>query len=516
MVALLLGTYVFKAIGSNNNFTATYNLVAATRLRLADHLRRLPMGFWSKRRLGSTSAVLTDEFALYSEVATHSWGLVVANIALPAALAAVLLVADWRLAAVVLAPVPLALLAIPWSYRRLNRAGDQLFADRRAVLDALVEYIGGIETLRSLGATDSYRARIEGKLETLERQQMRVELAPAPAVLTFGLLVHLGFSLVLWAGSAWVGDGLPPARFLLVAILSVHFTRTLSELVLYLTASRHAGRTLERMRQLFAQPEQPDVDGGELPRSRTLEVAEVSFAYAQTPALHDVSVRFPEGKITALVGPSGSGKSTLAHLLSRLWDVEQGAIRLGGVDIRALPLRALTSTIATVFQDVVLFQESVLDNLRLGRADASMEEVIQAAKAAHAHDFIMALPHGYDTILGPGGADLSGGQRQRLSIARAVVADAPILILDEATASVDVHEEREIQQAIAALTRGRTVIVIAHRLWTVQDADQILVLDAGRVVEQGTHESLLGEDGLYAELWATQQQSAAWNVKTGA
>ncbi len=513
MVGLLVLAFAFKIVGGRLNFGATYELVCRIRLRLTEHLRRLPMGFWNQRRLGSTASVLTDEFSLYTEIVTHSWSLVVANIALPGAIAIVLLLSDWRLGLLALAPVPLALMAIPWSFRLVNRAADGARAQKQATSDLLVEYVQGIETLRALDADSAYRRRIERQLGILEREMMRAELLPAPAIITYSVLIFSGFILAFGAGAIWLASGqLPAARFFVVVVVALHFARTLSELVIYLAMSRHAARTLERMRDLFRTPVQSEGAQEVAGEHFVIAVDGASFSYQEQPTLRNINARFAPGTVTALVGPSGSGKSTLAHLLTRLWDVDEGRVTFDGTDVRVLSLGELHRKTATVFQDVVLFQDTVLENIRLGRPDASREEVEAAARAARAHDFVAALPSGYDTKLGAGGHSLSGGQRQRISIARALLKDAPVLILDEATASVDLDEERHIQEAISALMRGRTVIVVAHRLWTVQHADQILVLEGGSIVQSGTHEQLVNRDGLYRHLWDMQMDNGSWRV----
>lgn len=513
LVALMIGTALLKTVGGIDSFIATYSLVCDARLNLVDHLRRLPMGFWTAQRTGSVGSVVTDEFALYTEVVTHVWSLVITHATKPLALATVVLIADWQLGLVAIALLPLALLSVPWSHRLLNRAADRLAATKAHAHGQLVEIAQGIGTLREYGRVGLFHERLEATLEAFERDQMRIELAPAPAIFTYKLVVWLGFSLTVAVGAWMVAQGsLAPTRFLLVALLALPLFEAASELSNYLALARFASRTLTRIRALFDQPTQPDPEASTAPADATIRFEDVRFSYADRPTIRGVSATLAPGTVTALVGPSGSGKSTLAHLLLRLWDIDEGRISIGGVDLRALPLAVLRRHVGAVLQDVVLFGETVEENIRLGRPDATRAEVIAAAQAAQAHDFIEALPAGYDTVLAEGGGDLSCGQRQRLSIARTLLLDAPILVLDEATSSVDSQNELRVQQAIGAVSAGRTLVVIAHRLWTIQHADQILVLDEGRVVERGTHPELLARGGLYHRLWTTQQQSRGWRL----
>ncbi len=526
ILASILATWLFKAVGGVDNFSATFSLVCDLRLRLIDHLRRLPMGFWSKQRTGTVNSIVTDEFAFYTEVVTHAWGLVVTNLVQPIAIAVILLCVDWRLGLVSIATIPFAVLAIPWSYRLLNRASDRLSAVRGRVFAQTVEYIQGIATLREYGQSGPYHERLAAGFMDLERQMMRAELAPAPALFTYKLLSWLGFSLAVAVGAWMVAHAqLSPSRLLLFALLSIRLYGALDDLGSFLAAGRFASRTLARIRELFDEPVQVEVDRPRVPADDRIELKGVHFSYTEPGdqgeegggrVLRGIDATFEPGTVTAFVGPSGSGKTTLAHLLARLWDVDEGSVEFGGVDVREMELSALQRRVSMVFQDVVLFQESVEDNIRLARPDASRADVVAAARAARAHSFIETLPQGYETVLGEGGHDLSGGQRQRLSIARALLEDAPILILDEATSSVDSDNEHLIQQAISELTAERTVLVVAHRLWTVQHADQILVLDQGVIVQRGTHAELVGCEGLYRRMWEAQQETRTWRLETGA
>ncbi len=513
LVVSMAITAALKTFGGMDSFIATYGLVCDARLNLADHLRRLPMGFWTAQRRGTVGSIITSEFALYTEIVTHVWSLVVANLAKPLAIAVLVLLIDWRLGLVAILTLPVALASIPWSHRLLNRASDRLADTKGRAHGRLVEITQGIRTLREYGRVGLFHERLEAVLAELEREQMRTELAPAPALFAYKLIVWLGFSLLVAVGAWAVAQGqLQPTRFLLVTLLALPLYSSASELSSHLALARFASRTLEHIRALFDEPQQPDAPGDARPRDARIRIENVSFGYADRPAVHGLHATMEPGTLTALVGPSGSGKSTLACLVTRLWDVDDGRVTIGGVDLRDMRLATLRRHVAAVLQDVVLFQETVAENIRLGRPDATREQVVSAAKAARAHEFILELPRGYDTVLDEGGSNLSGGQRQRLSIARALLLDAPILVLDEATSSVDSQNELLIQQAIGAVSAGRTVVVIAHRLWTVRQADQILVLDQGHIVERGTHDQLLARAGLYRKLWDTQQASRGWTL----
>ncbi|MGO4831396.1 ABC transporter ATP-binding protein [Rhizobiaceae sp. 2RAB30] len=288
--------------------------------------------------------------------------------------------------------------------------------------------------------------------------------------------------------------------------------RRLAELGIFLIEYRFARRALGTIRDFTSEPLQPLAEEPRKPVGTRIVIDRVGFSHADEPTLKGVSLTIEEGEMAALVGPSGSGKSTLVSLIARLWDVDSGSIRIGGVDVRDMAPETLNATVSMVLQDVALFDVSVEDNIRLGRPNASFDEVKAAAIAARIHDRILELPEGYSTVLAGAGAQLSGGVRQRLAIARALLTDAPILVLDEATASIDLDNERLIQEALENLTAGRTVIVIAHRLWTVTEADRIAVLDRGRLVETGRHEGLVAAGGLYERLWNSQKRSRGWRI----
>jgi len=485
-------------------FGGAYAMMGQARLRVADHLRHLPLGWLQGQRRGQLAATLASDLQVIEDLWSHSLGVFFGGLLVPVLLSAFLLWVDWQLGLLVLACLPVAGVMLVLSQRLLARQGDKLaLASGRANAE-LLEHIQGLTVLRSLGQVTASRARLTRAMDELRRAAIRIDVWPAPLIGLFGFAVESGFALLLWFGVQRLASGATDsATLLLFAVLALPVYRQLYEVGLAFLLLRFARQSLQRIRGLLRQPTLAEPTRTLVAAGSEVVVDRVSFAYAadQPAVLHDVSFTLPRGSLTALVGPSGAGKSTLVHLLARLWDVSAGQIRIGGVDVRDMGSEQLNRLVATVFQEVHLFSASVLDNLRLGRQDASRAEVERAARLAQAHDFILRLPQGYDTRLDENGGNLSGGERQRLSIARALLQDAPIVLLDEPTASVDPCAERLIQRALGELVKDRTVLVVAHRLPSIQHAAQILVLDNGRLVECGKHAQLLAQNGCYAALW---------------
>lgn len=506
----------FSTASMSNIFIAAHSLLGQTRIRAADHLRRLPMGFFTQRRGGELASVLTTDLALVEDVWSHTIGIFAASFALPMLVGLGLCVLDWRLGLVVFAALPVAMLVLAATTPVFVREIDAVLDATAEVSGRIVELVQGIAVLRAFGR---YGRVYEGLVQAMERlrsAQIRSDVLPSPLLASFGFVIELSFVAVAYAGSRWTLAGsLPPYVLLVFLVVTVGVVRQVADLGVALLLLRASQRALGRVDRLLAEkPLSEPLARVEVPRQFDVQLDDISFAYENEQVLRGVSAHFPERSLTALVGASGSGKSTLVHLVARLWDVRkgQGSIRVGGVDVRDLPFEDLHRHIALVFQDVVLFSGSVLENLRVGRPDATREQVEAAARAARAHDFICALPKGYDTMLAEGGHSLSGGERQRLSIARAILKDAPIVLLDEATASVDASAEAEIQRAIDELVKRKTVVVIAHRLRTVRRAHRIVVLDRGRIAETGTHAELLQSGGLYARMWHEQERAKGWRL----
>jgi len=502
-------------------FAAAYAMMGQARLRIADHLRRLPLGWFARQRSGELSARLSSDINLIEQLWSHFMGTFVSGLTMSTLLLAFLLYLDWQLALICAVTLPLAALALAWAQHVAARPGAQMLAANAAAQAALLEYVEGIAVIRCFGRFGTVWRRLERILETQHAAVLALERKPAPWLAAFGLALELGLVALALAGVWRIAAGtLTPALLLVFLVLALPLYRQLFDLGLSTLLLRFAGGALLRVEQLLAQPALSEPLLPCMPHGQTIVFDQVCFAHEdqlgqRSTVLRDISCVMPAQGMTAIVGPSGAGKSTLVHLIGRLWDVHSGAVSVGGVDVREMSGDALHRQVAMVFQEVLLFSGTVLDNLRIGRRDASREEVIAAAQRAQAHDFIQALPQAYDTVLDEGGASLSGGERQRIAIARALLKDAPILLLDEATASIDPSAEADIQRAVATLTQGRTVVVIAHKLHSVRHADHILVLDQGALVEQGTHAELRAQDGLYERMWRTQQQAREWQLGTG-
>ena len=504
---------VIRAGAYSENFSTTYQIVAKARLRVADHLSRLPMAAFTKKRSELVAELLTSRFQVYQDVVMHIWGMAVVNACLPLLLGLFLLWIDWRLGALCLILVPIAFLAIPWSNRLLVRASVRTDAMRGRAVGAVTDQIDGIREFRLFDRHGRRLAIAHGNLKALEEAQMRLELAAAPALLTFGFVLQLGFGLIAVLGVLVVERGqLEIVSFVAAMIIAQRIFKAAGDLGINLAELRFASAILDDIRALSVEATLSEGHIEDLPESHAISVDNVSFSYGEDAVLNRISGEIAAGSKVALVGMSGSGKSTLAGLMARLHDVDEGAIRIGGVDIRDMTAERLNTLVAMVLQDVVLFEGTVADNIRLGNPDANDKEVVRVAEAAEADEFISRLPQGYETRIAPNGGNLSGGERQRIAIARALLKDAPILILDEATSSVDLAHEEKLQRAIARLTRDRTTVVIAHRLWTVRSADQIWVLEGGKIVQRGKHQTLLGQKGRYQSLWRAQSEARSWRL----
>lgn len=489
----------------------------ALREKLGLQLRRMPLERLRDKRTGETTELLLGSV---DENLNHT--LMVANLVLvavltPLATALALLAVDWRLGLALLLIFPAIVPLYRWRRPVFGREKRQLAEVQARTSADILEYTQGLPALRAACAAGERAARVRASFTALEQHQasaQRQGMAPNGVV---SAVVEIGLLLVLGSGVVWaVGGTLDVAVLAAVFVMVVRLSEPLAAFLLYANILELIETALERIEALLAIAPLPQYGCPPLPDRHDVRFERVTFCYAgsDTPVLHDFSATLPAKSLTALVGPSGSGKTTLTRLILRQADPRNGSVCIGGVDVRSIEPDALSAMVSVVFQDVHLFDDTVLANVRIARPTASDAEVTEAARAAHCLDFIERLPQGWQTRLGDFGARLSGGERQRLSIARALLKDAPIVILDEPTAALDTESEVAVQQAIDALVRDKTVIVIAHRLTTIAGADRILVIEDGRLVEQGRHDDLLANDGRYRALWKAQLSVKAWHADT--
>lgn len=488
----------------------SYGMGAEGRIAIAERLRRLPMGFFNSRDPGSIGSYLISDYANVEFMISHLLTQIAGAVVMPVVLLVFLAFQNWQLALAGAAVIPLAFPAYIITKKIVLSVGAKHHEAKTAASSRMLEYLAGIRFIKSFRLTGVRFERLEKAFRELKRLSIKIEASGGPTAVISTIILHAGLTVIIVAGLGFLlTDRIDIPVYITFLILGSRAFEPLIQAFIYVNEMHYYNLSVKRVAKLLDEPIQT---GGGAPRPEQfdIEFRNVSFSYNETCVLEDINLKLPEQSFTAVVGTSGSGKTTLTRLIARFWDTCAGEIFLGGRDVREYKPEDLLSRISMVFQDVYLFNDTVYNNIAIGNRNAAEDAVKAAAEKTGCAEFIEKLPHKYDSLVGEGGSRLSGGEKQRISIARAILKDAPVILLDEATASLDPENEKHIQKAVNELVKNKTVLIIAHRLNTVVNADKIIVMDKGRIVEEGTHSSLLEKSGLYKHLWDEQQKIKNW------
>lgn len=492
---------------------AGYDTTASKRIEIAEHLRYLPMGYFNKNSMGYITSVTTNTMENLGDVATRVVMLVTQGVLTTFLIAVMLLIYDARIGAVVLAGLALFFLVNSRMQKKSEKVSPEKVKADSGLVEKLLEYIQGIMEVRAYHLSGVHSRKLNDAISKNVEWNYTLEKTFIPYMGLQSFVTKMtGVVMSMLSIWFWLHGSMELITCIAMLICSYIVYSSLDSAGNYSALLRTVDVSVDKAQDIL-DLEPMDIDGKEIePENHTIELKNVEFSYDKRSIINGISAVIPEQTTTAVVGPSGGGKTTLCHLIARFWDVDRGEVTLGGRNVKEYSMDSLMKNFSFVFQNVYLFQDTVANNIRFGQGDAPMEQVIEAAKKACCHDFIMKLPNGYETVIGEGGASLSGGEKQRISIARAIMKDSPVIILDEATANVDPENEKDLVEAIDALTREKTIIMIAHRLKTVRKADQILVVDHGKIVQRGDHEELMKQEGIYRRFVDARETAAGWKL----
>ena len=508
-----------------------YNTAAFKRIEMAEHLRYVPMGYFNKNSIGEIASVTTNTMENLSDVATRVVMLTTQGLLETAMIILMILLCDWRIALVALAGVAVFILVNTVMQNAGKQASTQKVECDTELIDQIMEYIQGISEVKSYNLIGRQTRKLNAANEACAGANVKMEMVFVPYHFLQNVITKLTGAVIIGLSAYFYINGSMTASYAIGMSIAAFLLYGGLETMGSFSSLIHVVNVCVDKANAILGLETMDIDGREItPENYDIEVKNIEFSYDGADAeqtdeisvpgsahqkrkiIDGISLFIPEKTTTAIVGPSGGGKTTLCNLVSRFWDVDSGEITLGGVNVKDYSMNSLMNNFSFVFQNVYLFEDTIENNIKFGRPEASHEEVVAAAKKACCHDFISRLPEGYNTVIGEGGATLSGGEKQRISIARAIMKDSPIIILDEATAYVDPENEKELTLAVEALTKEKTIIMIAHRLKTVRHADQIVVVDHGRIAQQGTHEELMKQDGIYRRFVDSRELAVGWKL----
>lgn len=513
MAISVVGAAFCWYLAHNSEGHANYRMCGEKRIHIGERMKYMPMGYFNAQSLGSLTAAATSTMADLESMSFAVIARTVVRMIRTTIFSLAIMCFDWRIGLVFF----VGMLLFLWVNSRLLKKSRELSPGRLAaqtkLVDAVLEYIQGMSVVRAFHGDKAANQTLNNTIKETENQNFKLERKRIPYNVLEQVVLRVTSVLAILL-SIWLflqgNMSLFTCLMMVVSAFLVYSELESAGEMFFMLPMIDA--SIDRVEEIDRAPKMDEGGSVQVPKSHDIAFDHVDFSYGDRKIIDDVSFTIPEGTTTAIVGPSGSGKTTLTSLMARFWDVNKGSVKLGGIDVKDYSLDSLMSNFSMVFQNVYLFNDSIENNIKFGKPAASHEEVVAAAKAARCHEFIMALPDGYNTVIGEGGATISGGERQRLSIARAMLKDAPIVILDEATANVDPENEAELQAAIEALTGGKTIIMIAHRLKTVRHANQILVVDHGRIVQHGTHDQLIRQKGIYADFILNRKAAIDWKI----
>ena len=513
ILASVILTIIINMKATMQQTCAGYRSCADKRIEIAEHLRYLPMGWFNKNSLGEISSVTTNTLENMSNIATRVVMVTTRGFLTAGIIAVMMLLYDWRIGGITIVGI-----LVFMGVNALMQQKEQSVSKRKYLADenlvaTVLEYVQGIAEVKNYNLTGNSEAKIHSAVAESRKANFSMEI-PSVCFMFFQFVINklTGVAVCIAAVYFYFQGTMGLTKCLLMLICSFILFEQLDSAGSFSALFRSIDIGVDKVNKILKVPSMETEGKKIIPENYDVDMENIEFSYGSKKVLDDISLHIPEKTTVAIVGPSGSGKTTLCNLMARFWDVSGGSVRLGDFDVREYNYDSLIANFSFVFQRTYLFSDTIANNIKFGKPDSTMEQIVEAAKKARCYDFIMKLPEGFHTLIGEGGASISGGERQRISIARAILKDAPIIILDEATANVDPENEKELMEAIEDLTKDKTVIMIAHRLKTVQKADRIYVLENGKIVQQGTHEELVKQDGIYHHFVVERRKAVGWRV----